>query len=252
VINGIAVEDEKCKKWRMETLQEILIYITPSSQSPQSRHSHLFPCEEQTMPIAQINRLLAHQPFTMLEDDKNPSLLLWNVREAPSTFLRLSDSPSRNLYPHELASPATQPPVTHLRIFCGMFPDSDSWRIEARHSGNGGVVTVRDVLMAIHGAFQQPMSFPNQDFSALSAKTQTRILDVYHARVRSTGPHALVTWEAGIQRGDCLMKHTWFGGLSLPFVDKEDMENTCILSLRIADVEVTSPTGIVPAPSPFR
>ncbi|KIK51184.1 hypothetical protein GYMLUDRAFT_64954 [Collybiopsis luxurians FD-317 M1] len=196
--------------------------------------------------LAQIHRLIAHQPFTMVEDEKNPSLLSWNVRDPPSMVLNLDGIPGRNLYPHELAFSATNPPVTKLRILCGMFTDSDHWRIEV-HNPRG--VTVRDVLKAIYDAFKQP--YPLQEFSGICAKTQSRILEVYHARVRTTAD-ARATWEAGIQRGDCLMKHSWFGGLSLPYMDGPEMENTCILSLRIEDSALTlsSPTGI--GPSPFR
>ncbi|KAE9399823.1 hypothetical protein BT96DRAFT_679834 [Gymnopus androsaceus JB14] len=202
-----------------------------------------------------INPILAHQPFTMPDGVQNPSLLSWNIRELPSTFLRLTSAPARTLNPHELATPATQPLLTRLRIFCGIFPGSDldvqsSWRIEVQNLHG---VTVKDVLTAIYEAFQRPYS--HEEFNALCAKTQSRVLEAYHARVHATA-NPRTAWEAGIRRSDCLMRHSWFGGLSmsLPVGDgTQRMQDTCclILSLRIGEeATLVSPTRIMP--SPFR
>ncbi|KAJ3873708.1 hypothetical protein F5051DRAFT_306887, partial [Lentinula edodes] len=111
----------------------------------------------------------------------------------------------------ELLAPATRPPVTHLRIRCGILPDPDTWYIETQ---NPLTVAVQDVLDAIYKTFQQP--FSHEAFNTLCPKTQTTVLNMFHARVRAI-PDSRVVWEAGIQRGDCLMQHSWFGGLSLPF-----------------------------------
>ncbi|KAJ4467234.1 ectomycorrhiza-regulated small secreted protein [Lentinula aciculospora] len=188
--------------------------------------------------LKQIHPLLSHQPFTMLEGIQNPSLLSWNIREAPSTFLRVDSVPIRRLRSHELTTPATRPSVNHLRIRCGLFHDSETWFIEAR---NPLGVTVQDVLVAIYEAFKQPYS--NEAFSTLCPKTQTLVLNAFHARVRATAESRTV-WEAGIQRGDCLMRHSWFGGLSVPFERGGDTENTCLLSVRRLDdgAILSSPT----------
>ncbi|KAJ3770168.1 hypothetical protein FB446DRAFT_178251 [Lentinula raphanica] len=194
-----------------------------------------------------VHPLLSHQPYTMLEGMKNPSLLSWNMREAPSVFLRVDSSPIRTLRSHELAALAIQPSAHHLRIRCGIFSDSDTWYIEAR---NPSGVTVQDVLVAIYEAFQQP--YGNEEFNTLCPKTQAMVLHAYHARVRAM-PHPRLAWEAGIQRGDCLMQHTWFGGLSLAY-EGGDVENTCMLSLRRVDDQpiYSSPTRVAPRPAPFR
>ncbi|KAJ3921454.1 hypothetical protein F5877DRAFT_35883 [Lentinula edodes] len=185
-----------------------------------------------TIPTLHIHPLLSNQPFTMIEGIQNPSLLSWNIREAPSTFLHVDTVKKRRLRSHELSAPATRPPVTHLRIRCGILPDSDTWYVEAQ---NTLAVTVQDILDAIYEAFQQP--FSHEVFNTLCPKTQTIVLNTFHARVRAT-PDSRVGWEAGIQRGDCLMQHSWFGGLSLPFEGRTNTENACILSVRRIDDEL--------------
>ncbi|KAJ3727184.1 hypothetical protein DFJ43DRAFT_547997 [Lentinula guzmanii] len=196
--------------------------------------------------LRQISPVLSYQPLAMLEGTQNPSLLLWNMREVPSIFLRMDTFPARTLRPHELAAFATRPSVDHLHIRCGIFAESDDWHIEAR---NPSGVTVRDVLVAIYDAFTEPYS--NEAFNTLCAKTQMMVLNSFHSRVRAT-VDSRSAWEAGMQRGDRLMRHFWFGGLSLPYDGGEEMENTCFLSLRRVDDQpnLSSPTRIVP--SPFR
>lgn len=203
--------------------------------------------------MLQINPTLAHQPFTMPAGIQNPSLLSWNIRELPSTFLRLTSVPGRNLTQTELAGPATRPPVTRLRIFCGIFLDPDldlssSWGIEARNQHG---VTVKDVLTAIYEAFQEP--YTHEEFNRLCAKTQTRVLEAYEARVQANADPSM-TWGAGVRRADRLMKHSWFGGLSILF-SSEDSPPTdlapchLILSLRVGDEPtLISPTRIVSMP----
>ncbi|KAF9072422.1 hypothetical protein BDP27DRAFT_1320423 [Rhodocollybia butyracea] len=193
----------------------------------------------------QIHQLLEQRPFMSPDQSSNPSLIFWNILEAPSTSLRLNSAVGRFLQSQELTSFATHPSVTRLRILCGILPDTNGWRIEAR---NPRGVTVKDVFMAIYLLFQQPYS--NEEFSTLCPKTQTRVLDAYHARVRATA-NPQKTWERGMNRVDCLMRHSWFGGLSLTYGNESEMEDTCILSLRVEeDTTLISPTQIVP--SPFR
>ncbi|KAJ3928736.1 MAG: ectomycorrhiza-regulated small secreted protein [Lentinula lateritia] len=199
----------------------------------------------------QIHPLLFNQPFTMIDGNQNPSLLSWNIREAPSTVLVRVNmvQPPRLLRSHELSAPATRPPLTHLRIYCGIMPDSDAWCIETQ---NPSGVTVRNVLDAIYDAFKQP--FSHESFNTLCPKSQTIVLNTFHARVRAAGAPDLsrAVWEEGIQRGDCLMRHSWFGGLSLSFEGRPDMENTCILSVRRIDDEANLPSPSRVGPSPFR
>ncbi|KAJ6525857.1 ectomycorrhiza-regulated small secreted protein [Mycena sp. CBHHK59/15] len=134
--------------------------------------------------------------------------LLWDLREPPRSACHLSQH-------------ATNPPVSCLRVTCGIFPN-EAWVAEAR---NWLGVTVRNVLDAIYVAVNAQITHPEWD--ALSPKQQNRVNIVFDTRWRRSTDPAQVR-EHGVLRADCLLQHILFAGLS----NAPDSDDTCLLTLR--------------------
>ncbi|KAJ6525083.1 ectomycorrhiza-regulated small secreted protein [Mycena vulgaris] len=148
------------------------------------------------------------------------SAVVWDVRESPRSARHVS-APDRPLSEFELSQHATNPPVSSLRVACGIYPE-ESWVSEAR---NWLGVTVRNVLDAIFTTLRTQINYDEWD--KLCPKQQNRVNVIFDARWRRGADPAQVM-ERGVLRVDCVLKHTLFAGLS-PAPNSE--ENTYILTL---------------------
>ncbi|KAJ7485696.1 ectomycorrhiza-regulated small secreted protein [Mycena latifolia] len=148
--------------------------------------------------------------------------LLWDLREPPH-LARHVLAPDRPLTEFELSQHATNPPVSCLRVTCGIFPE-ESWVLEAR---NWLGVTVRNVLEAIHVTACTQITYPEWD--KLCPKQQDRVNIVFDARWRRSIDPAQVR-ERGVLRADCLLRHVLFGGLTAA-PDNDTENNTYLLTL---------------------
>jgi hypothetical protein len=146
------------------------------------------------------------------------SAILWDLREPPSTCVRLVTSPNRRVAVSDLCQPATSPPVTALCVSCDLFP---SWRIEAR---NYHGVTILDLLEAIYHTLQARVR--TFEWEAMSDKHRERVGMIFDQRWR-TSPEPLRVRANGLTRADCLLQSTCFAGLSMSY----EMGFVCILSL---------------------
>ncbi|EDR08206.1 ectomycorrhiza-regulated small secreted protein [Laccaria bicolor S238N-H82] len=170
-----------------------------------------------SMPIMNLHPLLCYSQHPV--ESNHCCAILWDLREAPVSIPHVS-SLDHFLPDAELTQHATSPPVTIFHVSCGFFPEE--WSIEVR---NPQGVTVLDVLKAIHSALQPQIH--QHEWERLCKKHQDRVAAVFDARWRvSAEPEESRTH--GVLRIDCLLHHTWFGGLSVSLED----ENSCILSLR--------------------
>ncbi|KAK7047375.1 hypothetical protein VNI00_006606 [Paramarasmius palmivorus] len=177
-----------------------------------------------------LHPLLENQPYDMKAKGGHCCPLLWNVGKPISDAKAMFPNQREPLpITHRVLSAfATDPPVPHIQISCGIFPDP--WPIDVRNKQG---VTVQDILESVFACLSSRYPGPDENFNALCAKQQRRILDVFQARV-GTSPDPHQTWEAGMTRVDCLLHHTVFGGLSLLPLPKSGRKSTvvCILSLR--------------------
>ncbi|KAJ7148703.1 hypothetical protein C8R43DRAFT_1008481, partial [Mycena crocata] len=82
--------------------------------------------------------------YSQHEELGHCSALLWDLREPPRSARHVS-APERPLSEFELSQHATNPPVSCLRVTCGIFPE-ESWVSEAQ---NWLGVTIGNVLDAI-------------------------------------------------------------------------------------------------------
>ncbi|KAJ7320857.1 ectomycorrhiza-regulated small secreted protein [Mycena albidolilacea] len=146
--------------------------------------------------------------------------LLWDLREPPRTARHVS-APDRPLSERELAQYATSPPVSCLRVTCGIFPE-DSWVSEAR---NRLGVTVGNVLDAIFETANTQITHP--EWNRLCPKQQNRVNVVFDARWRRSAGAAQVR-ARGVLRSDCMLRHVLFSGLSLA----PEGEATYLLTLK--------------------
>ncbi|KAJ7472171.1 ectomycorrhiza-regulated small secreted protein [Mycena latifolia] len=132
--------------------------------------------------------------------------LVWDLRESP-IFAHHISAPDRMLSEFELSQHATNPPVSCLRVTCGIFPE-ESWVAEAR---NALGVTVRNVLDAIFAIVGTPLIYAEWD--KLCPKQQNRVNIVFDARWRRAMDPMQVR-ERGVSRADCLLQHIQFAGLN--------------------------------------
>jgi len=172
--------------------------------------------------------------------------ILWDLRDFPlsSTGARpVTSVRGGALTESDLVQPATTPPVQSLVITCGLFPEP--WPItavgNARSSsiflggihGDGDVdrwaVTVLDVLNAIHTCLQKQLT--HDEWGRMCVKHQQRVSAVFDARWRMA-PDPAGTHACGVRRMDCLLKCTWFGGLSIISRSVAEYGEGCILTLR--------------------
>ncbi|KAJ7102805.1 ectomycorrhiza-regulated small secreted protein [Mycena epipterygia] len=147
--------------------------------------------------------------------------LLWDLRESPRSARHVL-APERPLSEFELSQHATNPPVSILRVTCGIFPE-ESWVSEAR---NWLGVTLRDVLHAIFETVRTQITY--EEWDKLCPKQQNRVNVMFDARWRRSVDPGQVR-ENGVVRSDCLLQHVLFAGLSAA-PDTED--NTYLLTLR--------------------
>ncbi|KAJ7211174.1 ectomycorrhiza-regulated small secreted protein [Mycena pura] len=147
--------------------------------------------------------------------------LLWDMREPPRSAARHVSAPDRPLSEFELTQHATNPPVTVLRVTCGVFPEA-SWVSEAR---NWLGVTVKNVLDAISTTMGTQISYPEWD--KLCPKQQNRVNVVFDARWRGSADPTEVRAH-GVLRSDCLLQHIHFAGLSI----EPESEDTYFLTLK--------------------
>ena len=170
--------------------------------------------------------------------------ILWDLRDAPFSSIgagRVTSVRGGTLTASELGQPATTPPVHSLTITCGLIP----WRITAightrssptlrggtHRDGDvdGGAVTVLDVLSAVHTCLQTQLT--HEEWDRMCVKHQQRISLVFDARWRMA-PDPDGTHAYGVLRVDCLLKSTWFGGLSIISRSVVEFGEGCILTLR--------------------
>ncbi|KAF7344384.1 Ectomy corrhiza-regulated small secreted protein [Mycena sanguinolenta] len=146
--------------------------------------------------------------------------LLWDLRESPRTARHVS-APERYLSEFELSQHATNPPVSYLRVTCGIFPE-ESWVSEAR---NWLGVTVGNVLDAISETVKTQITYP--EWNKLCPKQQNRVNIVFDARWRRSANAAEIR-ERGVLRSDCMLHHVLFSGLS----PAPDADATYFLTLK--------------------
>lgn len=157
--------------------------------------------------------------------------LVWDIRAPPTGSKRLSlyaSSPSGfpiRLTPLELSQHATNPPVSRLIIYCGIFPRP--WPIEARSSRG---VSILDVLDAIYATMITPIK--PREWESLSRKEKDNIAMAFHERCRqhSADPH----WEKakGVRREDCLCGYSKFAGMEILNGDVDGRGTvSCVLTL---------------------
>ena len=145
----------------------------------------------------------------------------WDLHDIPSSaHYCLSSIPlGATLAKDELIMSATVPAVNSLRIVCEVLPFD--WPIVAN---NATGVTVEDVLHAIQDALQKRVG--KHEWNVLSDKHQRRVSTVFDSRWQKS-PDPVATRAAGVQRLDTLLKHDFFGGLTvIPAA-----EPTCVLTL---------------------
>ncbi|KAJ7185402.1 ectomycorrhiza-regulated small secreted protein [Mycena filopes] len=141
------------------------------------------------------------------------SALVWDLRKSPSSARHIS-APERPLSEFELSQHATNPPVSLLRVTCGIFPES-SWIIEAK---NWLGVTVGNVLEAIFTTVDEQITYPEWD--KLCPKQQNRVNIVFDARWRRA-TNSEQARARGVLRSDCLLQHVLFAGISTVPDDQE-------------------------------
>ncbi|KAJ7063090.1 ectomycorrhiza-regulated small secreted protein [Mycena amicta] len=161
-----------------------------------------------------------HQLLRYSYNDPETCALLWDMREPIAHHV---SAPTRPLSDFELSQHATNPPVTVLRITCGVYP-SDSWVSEAR---NWLGVTVKNVLDAIYATLQAQIT--HAEWEALCTKHQNRVNIVFDARWRRAVDQQGVRSQ-GILRADCLLQHVQFAGLSK--TPESDEENTYFMTVK--------------------
>ena len=118
----------------------------------------------------------------------------------------------------------SQVPVAHtgaLEITCDIF--GENWPIKIRKA-HPSIVTVGDVLDAIHVALDQPISL--SEWNSFSDKQKHLISGAYGIRCEQAEDREAAR-RNGLFRIDCLMKHTWFAGLSVSL----EKDFTCIMSI---------------------
>lgn len=147
------------------------------------------------------------------------SSILWDLRESPMTARHVSYLDVA-IGEAELSHYATSPSLPVLNITCDLFPVP--WVIRAQ---NDQGVTVLNVLEAIFTAVGKQIW--QAEWDDFSEKHQQRVNTAFEHRC-SLSVHPALLRSQGVLRVDCLMHHTWFGGLSV----SREAENSCLLSLR--------------------
>lgn len=147
------------------------------------------------------------------------SAMFWDLRQSP-TYARHTTDNQLPLSSSDLFQFATTPPTTILYVTCGIFPND--WPMKVQ---NPGGITVRDVLEAIYAALQ--VQLRHAEWDSLSVKHQDRVNRIFDARWRVSVQPA-ESRAHGVLRIDCLLRHTWFAGLSCGL----GTGNNYILSLR--------------------
>ncbi|KAG7094981.1 hypothetical protein E1B28_005778 [Marasmius oreades] len=193
--------------------------------------------------ITKLHYLLEYQPFAMESRGGFCYTLFWDIRNPPLSSARCIYPHHHSLTHEEFSTPATQPPVTRLQISCGVFPHDWPIHVHNRHG-----VTVKDVLEAIYNCLQT--QYTSDEFNTLCQKQRSRIMDVFNARVQ-VSHHPRQTWDKGMKRIDCLLQHSFFGGLSIaPSIrtgNNGPIMDGCILSLRRAHQPQFSAAHLIPA-----
>lgn len=145
--------------------------------------------------------------------------IIWDLREAPIAVRHVTSlgTPIDEL---EFSEHAITPPVSSLHIQCDILPEP--WPIEA---SNPYGVTIRDVLQAIYVCLQKQLR--HEEWDRMSEKHRGRISQIFDARWRVAVEPARVH-DQGVLRVDCVLRHTWFGGLTV----SPESGDSCILTLR--------------------
>lgn len=145
--------------------------------------------------------------------------ILWDLRESPVTARHVSYLDIA-IGEAELSHYATSPPLPVLDITCDLFPVP--WSIQAKNDQGVTVFEVLDAIFSVIG--KQIWQAEWDDFSE---KHQQRVNAAFGHRCALSADPALLRSQ-GVLRVDCLMHHTWFGGLTV----SQEAENSCLLSLR--------------------
>ncbi|KAG5637675.1 hypothetical protein H0H81_003643 [Sphagnurus paluster] len=180
-----------------------------------------------------MTQLTLHPLLAYSQHELVPGLctaLMWDMRDPP-TAARPTSAPHLTLSAHELAEPATAPPMPSLRIMCGVFPQSPDpasgtdWTMEVRATSSSAGLTLGDVLGAVYEGLAVPLV--HAEWDALCEKQQKRIGEVFDRRWREAADPAGVR-ARGVIRADCLLFHTLFGGLAMSF----ETSRSCVLIVR--------------------
>lgn len=194
------------------------IFAPPTPHRHSHRHSHSVPTSRisvrphaptRSHPAADIDPVLAyhgHSQHASIEFDLTLSL----------SHILVSHGPARSSYSglssHDLAYPATSPPLPYLHIRCEELP----WSIDVYPALNSdsGVVTVGDVLHGIYRALRHRVS--SSEWHASSSSMQHRVRDAWVRRCKRQQSYKERTYESnnGLRRIDWLAKNTLFRGLS--------------------------------------
>ncbi|KZT05583.1 uncharacterized protein LAESUDRAFT_750511 [Laetiporus sulphureus 93-53] len=139
----------------------------------------------------------------------------------------------------ELSQPATHPPVKHITIICDSIPN---WPIEVKpaqkerkrlfpveRSSHDALVTLEDVLIAMHKHMQQPVT--QVEWAELSEADVEKVSRVYTRRCRTfprEGPGAFKE-HIGVRRVDYLGDNYMFRGLVRHKAGQEGFEKLKLL-----------------------
>ncbi|THU95295.1 hypothetical protein K435DRAFT_133195 [Dendrothele bispora CBS 962.96] len=130
-----------------------------------------------------------------------------------------------------LSEPATDPPLTRLRIVCDILPQ---WPIDLRHPLDQGTdatfafdsartsgrlpITVRDILFKIYESLQTRIT--HQDWARLNSQAESMVTKAYRKRCKAVGSTGVIGSTAaveaalaqGVKRVDFLLGKVWFKG----------------------------------------
>ena len=157
-----------------------------------------------------------------------------NMSVGPSGYHPLSEN--------ELNQPATSPYVMRAKIICDDLP---GWSITVKPSGYS-VLTVNDVLTAIHRAMQRQITQPEWD--KLSKESAAAVARAYKHRCRAQGADEE---KRGVKRVDYLRDQYMFKGLTysgfehLVLVVRDRVEKAVTASLAPPQVVATSQVEVM-------
>jgi hypothetical protein len=120
---------------------------------------------------------------------------------------------------YELEQPATNPPMTCLRVVCDAIPQwpvdllviGTSLRPHRQRRGALPYLTLEDLMHAVHASLHRKIS--HEDWGRLSELQERDVTHAYVRRCRASGSDWAMRQE-GVKRVDFLLGNTWFKGFT--------------------------------------